>query len=1069
MGPTVHLSLAELAERPPWLARLRRAPGGAVAGGGVLVDPRHVITCAHVVTAVLGKSDPAPDDTLRVEFPLVPGAPAFDYRVLQDAWRAPQDDEGDVAVLELVVGTALPDEAVPAPLRSPRRLRDHRCSIHGFPGGAASVIDMSAVLRGASGASGEWVQLESEEVTGRAVEQGASGCPVWDVDAQRVVGIVVAQDRHLETRVAHCIPVRTLVEAWAPLGDLVGWRLDLDPDLLTHWLPRARGVSPRAAQTPGWYFTGCTAALSEIARWAAGEGESLLVVTGGPGAGKSAVVAHALVTADRQLVPQVPEAQRRPGLTAPLGVFDLALHARNRSLAELIALVVAVTEVELDPDDPDAGDSLLARLDDQPRTLVVDALDEAAGDEAPRIARFLGDLAANGKARVLVGTRAGARGSSRAELLDALGPHDPILLDEAPYLDKDDVVEYVRRRLTRSEEPETPSPYREHETRAAKVASAVAGRALGNFLVAQLTVQALLQRPDMVDTDAPGWELEFPDTVGRAFEEYIERAGTDTARLRSLLVPLAFARGDGLPRALWLSLANRLAHLEEDPPGLLRLSDLGWLVESEGAYLVERQLGASYFRLFHEALDEHLRDWWTARHREADPEGLITQVLLASVPADEDDHLAWSTADPYVRQHAPSHAAAAGQLEDLMTDAGFLVGMLPDAMRPVVRTLRTSRGDEPAAIYERALPHLTDDSGANAAVLEVVSRVQGNRLLTERLSSLTVDRPYRAIPRIRPFDGAPARFNGHTADVWGVTTLTWPGLDHLVVVTASLDKTSRVWDPQRPEDELARFDGHSDGVADVTTLDWPGLDHLVVVTASVDKTARVWDPQRPEDELARFDGHTGALEAVTTVSWPGLDHLVVVTAAFDGTARVWDPRHPENELARFDHTTYVWGVTTLTWPGLDHLVVVTASSDRTARVWDPQHPKDELARFDGHTGVVRDVTTLTWPGLDHLVVVTASGDGTARVWDPQRPEHELARFNGHTSAVAGVSTLDWAGLDHTVVVTASLDRTARVWDPKHPEDELATLPLLGLGLAVVRVGSQQMVIATNRGFLFYDL
>lgn len=58
------------------LVRLRA--GGEVVGAGVLLAPDRVATCAHVVAAVLDADAEAPDapaGAVRLEFPLLPGAP----------------------------------------------------------------------------------------------------------------------------------------------------------------------------------------------------------------------------------------------------------------------------------------------------------------------------------------------------------------------------------------------------------------------------------------------------------------------------------------------------------------------------------------------------------------------------------------------------------------------------------------------------------------------------------------------------------------------------------------------------------------------------------------------------------------------------------------------------------------------------------------------------------------------------------------------------------------------------------------------------------------------------------
>jgi WD40 repeat protein len=101
-------------------------------------------------------------------------------------------------------------------------------------------------------------------------------------------------------------------------------------------------------------------------------------------------------------------------------------------------------------------------------------------------------------------------------------------------------------------------------------------------------------------------------------------------------------------------------------------------------------------------------------------------------------------------------------------------------------------------------------------------------------------------------------------------------------------------------------------------------DGLRVVTASADKTARVWDATtgRPL---------TGALEhqdqVVSAAFSP--DGTRVVTASWDGTAAVWDASAGKLTIA-LEHQAEVW--TAAFSP--DGTRVVTASADKTARLWD---------------------------------------------------------------------------------------------------------------------------------------
>ncbi len=174
--------------------------------------------------------------------------------------------------------------------------------------------------------------------------------------------------------------------------------------------------------------------------------------------------------------------------------------------------------------------------------------------------------------------------------------------------------------------------------------------------------------------------------------------------------------------------------------------------------------------------------------------------------------------------------------------------------------------------------------------------------------------------------------------------------------------------------------GHEENVTSAAF----SADGTRVVTASDDKTARVWDAATGR-ELAALKGHEGS---VRSAAFSG-DGTRVVTASFDKTARVWDAATGRELAALKGHEGPVHSAA---FSG-DGTRVVTASYDKTARVWDAATGR-ELAALKGHEGSVRSAA---FSG-DGTRVVTASDDKTARVWDAATGR-ELAALKGHEGPV----------------------------------------------------------------------
>ena len=157
----------------------------------------------------------------------------------------------------------------------------------------------------------------------------------------------------------------------------------------------------------------------------------------------------------------------------------------------------------------------------------------------------------------------------------------------------------------------------------------------------------------------------------------------------------------------------------------------------------------------------------------------------------------WKAADAYLRTFLATHAAAVGQLDDLVEDPWFLVAADPEEL---LATLENAvRAAPVAAVYRRVAPDLKRrDESAALAHLELIAREAGLDEFAATVAGMTGDRPWTTAwtrrERIR-VSGVLGRHEGGITAI-AVTPADIDGGGSLAL-TAGNDGRIRIWDPRR--------------------------------------------------------------------------------------------------------------------------------------------------------------------------------------------------------------------------------------------------------------------------------
>ncbi|EAU80678.2 HNWD1 [Coprinopsis cinerea okayama7 len=211
--------------------------------------------------------------------------------------------------------------------------------------------------------------------------------------------------------------------------------------------------------------------------------------------------------------------------------------------------------------------------------------------------------------------------------------------------------------------------------------------------------------------------------------------------------------------------------------------------------------------------------------------------------------------------------------------------------------------------------------------------------------------------------------------------------DGKLIVSASNDKTVRVWDAETGDPKSGPLEGHEGYVT--TAVFSP--DGRLVVSGSDDYTIRVWDADSGEEVAGPLSGHRNVISSIAfcpkgiyiaSASYDNTIHLRLATDPQHGPVKILEHPAPVNTLAFSSHGARL----------------ASGSSDRIVRVWDVASG-EVLNRFEGHTNSINCVVF----SPDETTIASASEDETIRLWDLVTNSPIGAPLEGHTDAVTSIA------------------------------------------------------------------
>jgi len=507
-----------------------------------------------------------------------------------------------------------------------------------------------------------------------------------------------------------------------------------DPDapeqVVEHLLLAAQG---RGQDEEGSFFTGRETQLAEIVCWMDQPEPGVMVVTGPPGSGKSAIVGRIVSLSNprqRESLGLGGAVEHDPGE----GSVHAHVHAR-RLTADRVAEEIDTQLIRRDliPQATSRRNQYellgaLARLA-EPITIVIDGLDEAeqeAWSIAEGLIRGLGQFA-----RILVGTREVEHDGK--SLVATLATVPAIDLGDPRWADQTvaDVREYVARRLAGLDSvPDLMDPRRVADHLQRSVADDE-----GLFLLARVVTSQLRSAP--VATIELGWEQALASSVEDAFERDLAKIGAiprggvaGPVAARELLTALAWGFGTGMPDDVWAAFAAALSGTGT----AYAVTDVYWVLGAAGRWVVGADGGGrAAYRLSHQRLVQHLRPPRRITDR---LEGDTSSVAVAGAIKRLFDDVVTAGEDPvehrYLWLHSWRHGVEAGLpgLAAVRAIAATNPAFVPDLASALnnlgILYSEVGRRGEAVPVTEEAMAIYRDLAATNPAFVPALASALNN-------------------------------------------------------------------------------------------------------------------------------------------------------------------------------------------------------------------------------------------------------------------------------------------------------------------------------------------------------